>query len=241
CRRCLPEATPGSPEWSLRQDVAGRAMRLIGEGIIERDGVAGLARRLGYSQRQLNRTLTDELGAGPLALARAQRAQNARHLIVSTTMTMADIAFAAGFSSIRQFNDTIAEVYGLTPTRMRAASRHDTRHTSAQQPGIITVQLAHRDPIDVDGLTSWFQARAITGLETVTAGTYTRTLRTGPAAATAEISYRPPVLSARLWLETLSDLPRVLAAVRRLFDLDADPLAVDSTLAAESRLANRVG
>jgi len=240
CRRCLPEATPGSPEWSLRQDTAGRAMRLIGEGIIERDGVAGLARRLGYSPRQLNRTLTDELGAGPLALARAQRAQNARQLIVSTTMSMADIAFAAGFSSIRQFNDTIAEVYGLTPTRVRAASRRDTRETSGQQPGVITVQLAHRAPLDVHGLTSWFHARAITGLETVTADTYTRTLRTGSAPAIAEISYRPPALSARLWLEALSDLPRALAALRRLFDLDADPLAVDSSLASEPRLAHRV-
>ena len=105
CKRCLPEAVPGTPAWNIRQDVAGRAMRLINDGVINRDGVEGLAARLGYSSRQLNRILTHELGAGPLSLARAGRAQTARTLLVSTGMKLADIAFAAGFSSVRQFNE----------------------------------------------------------------------------------------------------------------------------------------
>jgi len=158
---------------------------------------------------------------------------------------MADIAFAAGFASIRQFNDTITEVYGLTPTRIREASDTRTRTNSGHQAGVITVQLAHRAPIDIEGLTGWFHDRVITGMESVTASTYTRALRIGQPGgaangAIAEISYRPPALSARLWLDTLSDLPRVLAMVRRLFDLDADPLAVDATLAADRRLEPRV-
>ena len=239
CRRCLPEATPGSPEWSLRQDTAGRAMRLIAEGVVERNGVAGLAGRLGYSQRQLNRLLTDELGAGPIALARAQRAQNARQLIVSTTMPMADIAFAAGFSSIRQFNDTIAEVYGLTPTRMRYLARTRGR-VECEQSGVIHVLLAHRAPLDVYGLLDWFGARAISGMETVTPTAYTRTLHTSSGAALVEITYRASELSARLWLDKLADLPAVLAAVRRLFDVNADPQAVDAVLRTDQRLAAQV-
>ena len=94
CKRCLPEAVPGTPAWNLRSDIAGRAMRLINDGVITREGVDGLAHRLGYSARQLNRILSHELGAGPLSLARASRAQTARTLLVSTDMLLADVAFA---------------------------------------------------------------------------------------------------------------------------------------------------
>src|SRR5690606_31280379 len=100
CKRCQPDAVPGSPDWNLRDDLAARAMRLIQDGAVERDGVDGLARRLGYSSRHLTRVLTAELGAGPLALARAHRAQTARTLLASTELPIADIAFAAGFGSL---------------------------------------------------------------------------------------------------------------------------------------------
>ncbi|HEV2088202.1 MAG TPA: Ada metal-binding domain-containing protein, partial [Cryptosporangiaceae bacterium] len=119
CLRCLPDAAPGSPEWNVRADLVGRAMRLIADGVVERDGVTGLARRLGYSDRHLHRQLSTELGAGPLALARARRAQTARTLIETTALPFADIAFAAGFASIRQFNDTIREVFAAAPTTLR--------------------------------------------------------------------------------------------------------------------------
>jgi len=122
CRRCLPDAVPGSPEWNLRADLASRAMRLIGDGVVEREGVPGLANRLGYSERHLNRVLTDELGAGPLALARAHRAHAARLLLESTTLPMGDVAFAAGFASIRQFNDTLRAVFAVTPSELRASA-----------------------------------------------------------------------------------------------------------------------
>jgi AraC family transcriptional regulator of adaptative response / DNA-3-methyladenine glycosylase II len=107
CKRCLPDATPGSPEWDVAADAAGRAMRLVADGVVEREGVDGLARRLGYSTRQLNRLVTASFGAGPLALARARRAQTARVLVETTDLALAEIAFASGFSSIRQFNDTV--------------------------------------------------------------------------------------------------------------------------------------
>ncbi|MGW2518331.1 AlkA N-terminal domain-containing protein [Streptomyces sp. NPDC001617] len=120
CKRCRPDTSPGSPEWNRRADVVARAMRLIADGIVDREGVPGLAARLGYSTRQIERQLLAELGAGPLALARAQRAQTARLLIETTPLPMAEIAFAAGFSSIRTFNDTVREVFALSPSELRA-------------------------------------------------------------------------------------------------------------------------
>src|SRR3954469_14715112 len=123
CKRCLPDATPGSPEWDVAADAAGRAMRLISDGLVDREGVDGLAARVGYTPRHLSRLLTAELGAGPLALARARRAQTARVLVETTDLSLADVAFAAGFSSIRQFNDTVREVYAATPSELRGRRR----------------------------------------------------------------------------------------------------------------------
>lgn len=134
CKRCRPDTSPGSPEWNARADSVARAMRLIQDGIVDREGVRGLAGRLGYSERQLERQLLAELGAGPLALARAQRAQTARLLIETTALPMAEVAFAAGFSSIRTFNDTVREVFALAPTALRAAAPGG-RTTPPPNPG----------------------------------------------------------------------------------------------------------
>ncbi|MFD9886467.1 AlkA N-terminal domain-containing protein [Streptomyces alboflavus] len=133
CKRCRPDSSPGSPEWNQRADLVARAMRLIGDGIVDREGVPGLATRLGYSTRQVERQLLAELGAGPLALARAQRAQTAWLLIETTALPMAQIAFGAGFSSIRTFNDTVREVFALAPgeLRARAAKRSGGRRAAA--------------------------------------------------------------------------------------------------------------
>ena len=133
CRRCRPDASPGSPLWDVKADVTGRAMRLIADGVVDRDGVAGLAARTGYTSRHLGRLLTEQLGAAPLALARVQRAHTARILIETTSLNFADIAFAAGFTSIRQFNDTMRETYDATPTQLRATSR--ARRRSAGSGG----------------------------------------------------------------------------------------------------------
>ena len=137
CKRCLPDAVPGSPEWNIRDDLAARAMRLIADGTVEREGVPGLAHRLGYTPRHLGRVLTAELGAGPLALARAHRAQTARLLLAGTDLPVTDVAFAAGFTSVRQFNETFAEIYRTTPGAIRAsvAGRAGRPHAPECRPG----------------------------------------------------------------------------------------------------------
>ncbi|WP_291057656.1 Ada metal-binding domain-containing protein, partial [Herbiconiux sp.] len=226
CKRCLPEAVPGTPAWNLRDDLAARAMRLIGDGVIERDGVDGLAERLGYSTRHLTRVLREELGAGPLALSRAHRAQTARTLITGTDLSMSDIAFAAGFASIRQFNDTVSEVFRLSPTQIR---ERPSRHPHAT-PGAIRLELPYREPFDAAGVFAWLAVRAIPGIESTGPDSYSRslTLPGGPAWFTVRDGRRHLVLDARLTV--LRDLPVLVARIRRLFDLDADPVAIDAAL-----------
>jgi len=239
CKRCLPEAAPGSPEWNLRGDTAARAMRLIADGVVERDGVPGLAARLGYSSRHLARLLTAELGAGPLALARAQRAHTARMLLVGTDLPAADVAFSAGFASVRQFNDTIREVFGLTPLELRA--RRSPSGTPDAVPGAIDLALPHRGPLDAAGLFAWMAARAVGGAEVASPDRFARTIRLagGPAWFELRLDAAGRVrLRARL--TRLRDLTSLVARARRLFDLDADPMAVDAALAAHPEIAPRV-
>jgi len=246
CKRCFPDASPGSPEWNVRADLAGRAMRLISDGMVDREGVTGLARRLGYSERQVNRTVTAELGAGPLALARAQRAQTARVLIETTALPLSEIAFAAGFASIRQFNATIREVFATAPgeLRERAARRRPPTGTATgiasgtasgpgTAPGLIRLRLAYRAPIDIGRMLRFLGARAIPGVEMVTGGSYRRAINlpngTGVAALRAA---EPPAsfIECELQLQDLRDLAPAVQRCRRLLDLDADPATVTAFL-----------
>jgi AraC family transcriptional regulator of adaptative response / DNA-3-methyladenine glycosylase II len=229
---------PGSPEWNLRADLAGRAMRLIVDGVVERDGVPGLASRLGYSERHLTRVLTAELGAGPLALARAHRAHDARLLIETTTLSVSDVAFAAGFASVRQFNDTIRAVFAATPSELR---RWAARRTPRQTPGRITVRLAHRAPFDAPGLIDFLTSRSVPGVESsVEGGGYARTLRLPHGNGTASLTPRDGHVACTLRLDDLRDLGSAVTRLRRLFDLDADPKAVDELLGADPALAGSV-
>ncbi|WP_121060309.1 AlkA N-terminal domain-containing protein [Microbacterium telephonicum] len=238
CRRCLPEAAPGSPEWNLRGDVAGRAMRLIADGVVEREGVPGLAARLGYSPRHLGRILTAELGAGPLALARAQRAHTARMLLVGTDLPASDIAFSAGFASVRQFNDTVQEVFGMTPGALRALRRPSG---AAAASGAIDLVLPYRAPLDLDGLFAWMAVRAVPGVEVAGRTSFARTLRLPGGVAWFELRRDgADRLRMRARLSRLADLGTLVARARRLFDLDADPAAVDAALAAHPEIAPRV-
>ena len=237
CKRCRPDAAPGSADWNVRADVAGRALRLIMDGVLDRDGVPELARRLGYSTRQLQRTLTTEVGAGPLALARAQRAQTARTLLETTDLPAADVAFAAGFASIRQFDDTVREVFADTPSGLRAR-RH---RGGAPTPGELELRLPFRAPLDPAELLRWLGFHAVPGLESFTGGVFSRTLDLPHAPAAVRIGPGGPTwLTAWLRLGDLKDLPAAVARLRRLLDLDADPVATDAALAADPALAELV-
>ncbi|RKR75990.1 AlkA N-terminal domain-containing protein [Frondihabitans australicus] len=243
CKRCRPDATPGSPEWNVRSDTVARAMRLIADGVVDRDGVPALAERLGYSTRQLERLLRDELGAGPAALAQAQRAQSARTLIEGTELSMADIAFAAGFSSIRAFNDVVRATYASTPRELRASRRRVDRAgqgagSGAAGSSVVSLRLPFRKPLDPSNLLGHLVATAVPGVEEYRDGAYRATLRLPRGAAIVEV--RPPVDGAfpvTLRLGDVRDLAAAVSRCRRLLDLDADPVAIGDALRHDPHLA----
>lgn len=233
CKRCSPDASPGSPEWNTRADVAARAMRLIADGVVDREGVGGLAHRLGYSTRQVERLLVAEVGTGPLALARAERARTARVLIETTDLRFADVAFAAGFSSVRQFNDTVRAVFALTPKDLRQRARSFGR---AAAPGDLALRLPFRVPFDPSNVFGHLAATAVPGVEEIRGDTYRRVLRLPHGTGIVALTPHADHIECRLSLDDLKDLPTAISRCRRLLDLDADPEAVDNLLAGDPAL-----
>jgi len=215
-------------------------MRMIGDGVVDRAGVSGLAARLGCSERQLNRVMTDELGASPIALARAQRAHTARMLIESTTMPMTEIAFAAGFSSVRQFNDTIRAVFA----RPAGALRTRRRRLPTGDAELLSLRLPVRMPFHADGLFDFLDRRKISGIEsarrTPDGWVYARTVALAHGSAAAELHWDGTELRLKLALEDVRDLTQAVRRARRMLDLDADPAAIDTTLRGAPWLAKYV-
>jgi AraC family transcriptional regulator of adaptative response / DNA-3-methyladenine glycosylase II len=248
CKRCHPDATPGSPDWNVRHDVVARAMRLIADGVVERDGVGGIATRLGYSERHLNRLVTDEVGAGPLAIARAQRAQTSRVLIETTDLPLTDVAFAAGFGSVRQFNDTIRAVFDASPTSLRrsARSRRGVSIDAGPAAATVTLRLPTRQPFAGADVLEFLGRRAIRGLETFglvdDVPTYRRilTLPNGHGVVSLAIAPDADHVIARVRVGDWSDLTTAVQRVRRMLDLDADPVAVDGHLVVDPVLGELV-
>jgi AraC family transcriptional regulator of adaptative response / DNA-3-methyladenine glycosylase II len=236
CLRCRPDATPGSPEWNIRADVVARAMRLIRDGVVDREGVEGLAGRLGYSTRQLNRLITAEVGTGPLALARAQRSQTARILLETTDLPITHVAFAAGFASVRQCNDTVRQTFADTPSGLRArAARTALGRRYKQEPAAqaIRLRLPCRRPFNPASVLDFLGLRALPGVEALDGVSYTRSLRLPHGhgivtlrAPEAEGSEGPAFVEGELILSDLRDLQTAVARCRQLLDLDADPVAI---------------
>jgi AraC family transcriptional regulator of adaptative response / DNA-3-methyladenine glycosylase II len=236
CKRCRPDASPGSPEWNVRGDVVARAMRLIADGTVDRDGVTGLAARVGYTTRQLERLLQAEVGANPLALARAQRTQAARVLIETTELPFSDVAFAAGFSSIRQFNDTVRTVCDLTPTDLRRRARARFGRGEGT-PGTLSLRLPVRTPFAYEGVFGHLAASGVPGVEEVRDGAYRRTLRLPNGSGIVSLTPQPDHVQCQIVLDDFRDLATAIARCRRLLDLDADPEAVVDALGSDPDLS----
>lgn len=231
CKRCRPQAAPGSRDWAVRADLAGRALRLIGDGIVDSAGVSGLAKRLAVSERHLHRLLVDEIGAGPLALARTRRAQTARLLVESTAMALSEIAFTAGYSSIRQFNDSIRDAFGCAPGELRGGTA-----PAGPASGAITLRLALIEPFAPEALLTWFAARSVAGIDDVHEGSYVRTVQLPASRGLIELTPYDDHVALRVHVDTLTDLAVVVSRARALADLDADPDAVAAVVGADPLL-----
>ena len=216
-------------------------MQLIADGVVDREGVVGLAAHLGYSVRQVERQLVQALGAGPLALARAQRARTARQVIESTELPFGEVAFATGFSSIRQFNDTVRQVYDLSPTglrdRARSARRRRTGPSREVPTGAIALRLPFRSPFTPAGLFSHLVATAVPGVEVADGLGLRRSLDLPHGPGIATLQPQPDHVACQLHLTDLRDLAPAVTRCRRLLDLDADPEATHSILVTDPVLA----
>lgn len=224
CRRCRPEVAPGSPEWNARADVVGRAMRLIADGVVDREGVGGLSRRLGYTSRHIHRQLQAEVGVGPLALARAHRAQTARMLLDATRMPMADVAFASGFASVRQFNDVTRRVFGATPSQLRSRSKQ------LPMNGAVSVRMPLRSPYAIDETLSFLRPRCAPGVEVVEDGTYRRSVRLPHGYGIVEVVPAGDYFTCRAHVKDVRDLGTLVQRCRSFLDLNSDPVAIHDAL-----------
>lgn len=236
CRRCRPETAPGSVDWTGGAGVVDRALRLIDEGALDDAAVDDLAARLHVGGRHLRRLFLEHVGAAPDAVARSRRAHLAKRLLVETDLRVADVAFAAGFGSVRQCNDVVRRIFHATPTELRRDRRGTVSPT-------LDLKLAVRKPFDGAALLDWFRMRAVVGLEDVTERTYRRRVRSAedeqPGSIELELVNREGADHVRLAVDLPSgtSLGPLVGGARRLFDLAADPDAVDRHLSGDPFLA----
>ncbi|MEV0581822.1 DNA-3-methyladenine glycosylase 2 family protein [Nonomuraea sp. NPDC050310] len=228
CKRCRPELSPGDPGWDVRGDFVGRALRLIDDGAADDTGVAGLARRLHITERHLHRLFVAELGVGPLAVARTKRLLLAKQLLTETGLPVTDVAFAAGFGSVRQFNATMRETYGFTPSELRATARGAA--AAPAETASLRLRLHRREPYDVAGVFAFLAARAIPGLEQAGPASYSRVVPGG----TLTLTPQPGHIALEVSIDDTRQLARLVGRCRRLLDLDSDPAAIAETLGQTS-------
>jgi AraC family transcriptional regulator of adaptative response / DNA-3-methyladenine glycosylase II len=235
CKRCQPQAAPGTPAWVGTSAVVSRAFRLILEGALNDGGVEELAERLGIGSRQLRRLFVQHLGASPLKIATTHRVHLARKLIDESGLPMAQIAFGSGFKSIREFNHAIRLSTGQSPSELRRAV--DGSRPKARQGGL-ELRLPYRRPFDWTRLIAFLKSRAIPGVELVLDDSYQRTIEVGGVPGI--LTVRPDGARSRLivHLQTASyeGLAQAVERVRRIFDLSADPIQIASHLSSDPKL-----
>ena len=230
CLRCRPECAPGTPAWQGTSTTVQRGLRLIADGALDNGNVEHLAERLGVTSRHLRRLFTKHVGASPLAVAHTQRLHFAKRLIDQTALSMQDISVAAGFGSVRRFNDTFRNTYGRTPRELRR-SRDAASTTTA-----LRVQLPYREPFGWPQLLDFFAGRATPGVEVVDDGRYLRSIRVGETPGVIEVCKDAGVLSLTVHGSGTESLFTIVQRTRSMFDLDAAIDDIGSTLSADRQL-----
>ncbi len=236
CLRCRPDREP-APGWVDAPELVCRAMRAVADGALDGATEDALAARLGVSARHLRRLFDVHIGATPAEVARSRRAHFARRLIDDTDLPLAQVATAAGFNSVRQFNRVIRDTFRFTPQELRSRRRAPDRLVT---DGGLDVRMPYRPPLAWPEMLAFLAPRAVPGVETIDreAGVYRRVVELGDAPGVIEVWNEPEraALRVRVHLPAFDGLVHLLASVRRLFDLDADPVVVDTALARDRTL-----
>jgi AraC family transcriptional regulator of adaptative response / DNA-3-methyladenine glycosylase II len=234
CLRCRPETAPDLGAWRGTSNTVSRALGLIELGALDEDDVDGLAGRLGVGERQLRRLFRQHLGASPVAVAQTRRIHLAKQLIHETRLPMAEVAFASGFGSIRRFNETFQTLFGRPPSELRRAAGPDF---PAGPAGEIVLLLRYHPPYDWPAMIGFLQRRAIAGVEQVSVECYARTVQIDGLTGTVAVEPADGnALRATVRFPKLSALPAIIARLRRVFDLGADPVAIARHLAKDPTL-----
>ncbi len=236
CRRCRPETAPGSPAWAGVDTTVNRALKLIDEGALDSGSVGDLADRLGVGDRHLRRLFDERLGASPAAVAHTQRLHLARRLVETTSLPMTEVAQAAGFRSLRRFNDAFAKCFRQPPSALRRAGHDDIE---AHNDSAFVLTFGWRRPYDWPHLLGFLRRRALAGIEACGADWYARTFHTpqGPGTVHARFDPGRRRIVARLTLPSPRVLRPAIGRLRALFDLDANSAAIDAELARDPALA----
>jgi AraC family transcriptional regulator, regulatory protein of adaptative response / DNA-3-methyladenine glycosylase II len=233
CLRCRPETSPNLAFWRGTSNTVSRALALIETGGLDEADVEGLANRLGVGARQLRRLFRQHVGASPVAVAQTRRVLLAKQLIHETSLPMAGVAMASGFNSVRRFNETFLQLFGRSPATLRRV-----RDKTRREAGALSVHLAYRPPYDWDAILSFLAARAIPGVEAVSGNIYRRTIEIDDDRGV--ISVAPADrnrLSVSVRFPNMATLPSIIARVRRVFDLAADPDMIGAHLSLDPVLA----
>jgi len=235
CLRCRPETAPELAVWRGESNTISRALGLIEAGALNAANVEALATRLGLGARQLRRLFRQYLGASPISIAQTRRILLAKQLIQDTQLPMTEIALAAGFGSIRRFNETFQQLYGRPPKALRQTA---VAEASAGTAGAVAVRLGYRPPYDWEAIVAFLRARAIPGVEAVSNDRYARTIAIGDTRGVLVVEpAKENCLRATVRFADLRSLPAIIARVRRVFDLAADPVAIGAHLGQDPRLA----
>ena len=235
CLRCRPETAPDLGAWRGASNTVSRALSLIEMGALDEANVEALAGRVGIGERQLRRLFYQHLGASPIAVAQTRRVLLAKQLIHETHLPMTEIALAAGFGSLRRFNETFQSLFRRPPTALRRSSGADI---SAGVRGEVSLLLRYRPPYDWAAMLDFLSARAIPGVESIAGGVYRRTIGLEGLQGTLTVSPAAGnALNATIRFPKLSSLPKIIARLRRVFDLAADPDAIAAQLANDPVLA----
>lgn len=232
CLRCRPESSPGTPAWVGTSTTVNRALRLINEGALDEGSMEQLSDRLGVTPRHLTRLFAKYIGASPKAVAQTRRLHFAKRLLDETSLTMTAVAMASGYKSVRRFNDHFKSVYKRPPGELRKSNLQEARDP------VFTLQLGYREPFDFNSLLQFLAVRAIPGVEQVGEAVYRRTIQLGGKPGRLSVTNVPgkPALELRVECEGSGQLLEVSNRVRRLFDLDADPLEVNEVLCRDPQL-----